>query len=1137
MKSIFSFFFLFLSFYLPFLGTDKVAQSTIREEIQILADDTISLEKRMISFLEVMFKPTNLESSEIIDYIFPFYQKLIQRQMQHVAGDRYCYREEALLQEIGRKLNIQEWKQSFVNINSMRKKLYEYFPAFIEFLSYEQVKDHVFPLIDQELQHTDFNVETMYLPSRSEESQPAEYPEELQLVEYRIIRPQKQLNLIDAIFKKYKNEIALDDQKKLSSQIFQLIQIHKKEELDRDCCNSSINPSVGSGIYIIDTYFPYLCAEEKRQVFDDLVAFVLEYKVNLFLEQKLSTFVDMIEHIILNNDDKDNLFEIGKQYLKHFEASDNHFEPSSNSFNRQYSVPLYSIFLNILEQSQLSYTKEQLDFLNVLANMPFNKHYDFQLRFIIKFLSRPEINILEKYEFWQKAFDAFDDYPEHRYELMKIMARRVDLNSNEGNALLDKLHDADHITNASKLGIFEGKFSNETLHVERPEIYNKYIDFIKDADHSILERFAALQGFLKNPHLTGISEADFNYFFLFLSDKRFEIYDRCILIKNLLHKYSKQLSAQQLEVLYNLLSLLVLDRQLFMELNNEIHNLLNQKGLSDENLIKSKKSSILFKLCKMWEPWLDIQKNATQLFFDVVPIEFTFKTALEKVIEVIKEQENSQVEACLALKQLDYLSSTFNDYIQPNYLNTHEIFRRVYFRIQNHHDRQKLETKLIKNLALMYNDRIRNNIIQLLKILDGFNADIVFAPNITLEKNLENLFAEEISPAFTFEFAIEDMQIMLCKNFQESCPDFTVIRNITNKNCHDNVISFCKSSSDIDVPESTYALDFTGPGKKRKITSEEHERFDKLLYVFEEIKKIKNNEDCFNNRLFSDIFRRVYLRIKNHDNRKELIENLKNYFDFWRPNFDSDKRDVPLLKTLEGYYPDIRFPYNVKFEQSFKIMFSDVLPDHFTIDYALEDTERMIKSLDGSQGDIDVALQTLDKIKKDTKIYHDQPIQEIFRRVYHRILNNEHKEVLQKILFEELVYNYDNCGSNEETLMRILSGFDPDIIVPIYLKKEFFNAVKTRLLTRIKNFEIEKQEKFFDLLAKSQKDRQADEQLLLEQFLDQELPAIAKELEDEYRNPAKADDPLTENCFKAYLKGACAVFLNLVDHDPYAHMG
>jgi hypothetical protein len=161
LKNIYSFFFLFLSFYFPFLGTDKVAQSTIRNEIQILADDTISLEKRMISFLEVMFKPTNLESSEIIDYIFPFYQKLIQRQMQHVTGDGYCYREEALLQEIGRKLNIQEWKQSCVNINSMRKKLYEYFPAFIEFLSYEQVKDHVFPLIDQELQHTDFNVETI----------------------------------------------------------------------------------------------------------------------------------------------------------------------------------------------------------------------------------------------------------------------------------------------------------------------------------------------------------------------------------------------------------------------------------------------------------------------------------------------------------------------------------------------------------------------------------------------------------------------------------------------------------------------------------------------------------------------------------------------------------------------------------------------------------------------------------------------------------------------------------------------------------------------------------------------------------------------------------------------------------------
>ena len=48
---------------------------------------------------------------------------------------------------------------------------------------------------------------------------------------------------------------------------------------------------------------------------------------------------------------------------------------------------------------------------------------------------------------------------------------------------------------------------------------------------------------------------------------------------------------------------------------------------------------------------------------------------------------------------------------------------------------------------------------------------------------------------------------------------------------------------------------------------------------------------------------------------------------------------------------------------------------------------------------------------------------------------------------------------------------------------------------------------------------------------------LLKELEDEYRNPAKADEPLTENCFKNYLKGACALFLNLVDHDPYTYMG
>ncbi|MDP1975177.1 MAG: hypothetical protein Q8K37_04325, partial [Alphaproteobacteria bacterium] len=627
------------------------------------------------------------------------------------------------------------------------------------------------------------------------------------------------------------------------------------------------------------------------------------------------------------------------------------------------------------------------------------------------------------------------------------------------------------------------------------------------------------------PHLTDINQADFEYFFLFLSDERFDIYDRCFLMKNLLYKYSGQLSEQQLEVLYEVLSLLNIDLPLLKKLSDDIHGLLNQKNILGVNLPKSKKHSPLFELCKMWEPWQDTQKNTEQLLFDVVPDEFTFNMALEKATKAITKHEDS-AEARMALKQLEYFSS-FHKYSCEAYI--HERFRRVYYRIRYHDDRQKLETKLIKNLALMYNKRMKNQTIRLLKVLDGIYPDIIFTPDRTLEENLDNLFAKEIPSEFIDDDVIEDTQEIFCNFFEESCPDFKVVRYVINQHCYDY------STTTIDGV--TYALNFIGFGTKRRITTEEQMHFSNLTQLLEKIKKIRKDQDRFDNRLFLNIVKRVYLRIVDHENYIELFKKLKDSFDPRHDYIDNRRHEKILLKTLEGFYPDIRFPYNTKFEQSFKILFSDVLPDHFTIDFAFKEAEKLCQSQDGSQGDIDIALTVLDTIKKDTELYHDQSIQEVFRRVYHRILNNEHKEVLQKILFEELVYNYDNCGSNEETLMRILSGFDPDIIVPIYLKKEFFNAVKTRLLTRIKNFEIEKQEKFFDLLAKSQKDRQADEQLLLEQFLDQELPAIAKELKDEYRYPAIAVENLNENCFKNYLKGACSLFLNLVDHDPFAHMG
>ena len=1110
MKSIFSFFFLFLSFYFPFLGTDKVAQSTIRDKIQILADDTVAIETRIGSLLEVLIQKPNLDPLEITDYIFPFYQKLIEKQIKNLNGDNY-YCDLALLQQIGRKLDIQEWKQSYVDLNKMRQKLYEYFPAFIAFLSYDQVKEHVFPLIDQELQHIDYNVETIYRGTHSGGSQPAEC---------RIIGPQKQLNSIDAIFKKYKNEIAFDDQKKLSLQIFQLIQIHKNEELESACSRSPIDSSDGSGISIIGIYFPYLCAEERRQVFDDLVAFILEHKPNLFMNQRVSVFSSMIDSLILTNQDKDNLFEIGKQYLKHFETS-------GNSFDMSNSWPIYSFFLSIFEQSHLSYTKEQLDFLNVLANMPFDAYSNPQLRFIIKMLSLSEINILEKQEFWQKVFNAFDDNPGHRYDLVEIVARLVDLNSNEGKALLDKLRIADNITNASKLGLFEGKFSNVTMHIERLEIYNECIDFIKDANHNMLERFAALRGFLKNPHLTDINQTDFEYFFLFLSDERFDICDRCLLMKNLLRKYSKKLSREQLENLYDVLAFLDTKGQYFNELSDELFKLLNQKGGLDLGLTKSKKYSPLYELYKMWEPWQDAEKNIEQLLFDVLPDEFTFNMALEEATEAIEDHEDSD-EASTALKQLELIKISFVD-THTYHNNVHKIFKHICYRILTHDDRQKLETKLIKNLALMYNNRIKNQTIRLLKVLDGIYSDIIFTPDRTLEENLDNLFAKEIPSEFIDDDVIEDTQEIFCNFFEESCPDFKVVRYVINQHCYDH------STTTIDGV--TYALNFVGFGTKRRITTEEQMHFSNLTQLLEKIKKIRKDQNRFDNRLFLDIVKRVYLRIVDHENYIELFKKLKDSFDPRHDYIDNRRHEKILLKTLEGFYPDIRFPYNTKFEQSFSLLFSDVLPEHFTIDFAFKEAEKLCQSQDGSQGDIDISLQVLDTIKKDHELYHKQRLQEIFRRVYHRISNNEHKEVLQKILFEELVYNYDNCSSNEKTIMGVLSRFDPEIIVPIYLKKEFFNAVKARLLSRIKSFEDEKQEKFFDLLAKSQKDRKADDQLLLEQFLDQELPAIAKELEDEYRNPAKADDPLTENCFKNYLKGAIALFLNLVDHDPFAHMG
>lgn len=841
-----------------------------------------------------------LESEEIIDFIFPFYQKLVQ-ELERLKSITFSY------------------DQRILNLQNKLTEIYTHFASFVQHLSYDQVKEHVFKCFE------------------------AEYLD----IEYKKLGRDSSFSHLEAIQKIYKYHakfLSSVDQQFLTSFVCRLI------------CSQIKNDSFNYIFRFDNAFILYSSNENKRKLFDCIVKTTLGKSPQACSKNTLQLITNVIEKLELSNEDKDILFEIGKNYFENLEKP-------LPFMQLHYFTDVFGYFTNIFKKKNLIYSKEQFDFLDVLLEIIFCCCDNPQFYFIYEFLNLPQINILKKLDFWQKVFDAFDDYPPHRQSLVEIAARRADLNSQAGRYFLEKIRLDNKISNLTKTALYEGKFSNITLNVEDPIIYDECLEFIKDLDNSMLERFAALRGFVKHPRILSFQESEIDFFFLFLSHEQIDVCDRSALAIDMLKKCSVKLSYVQQEILEKIIISLD-DGPYEQKFKKQLMDLLEQRSEFHEAGINfnNEKKQMLDNPLELRDPdFYDVfEQNAQQLLYDNVSDEFTFEFALSEVKDFIKTQCDNQSEVDAALRALDDITYHGRGYplnsLNCEHVDLHEIFRRVYFRIKNHVDSNALIKNLIENL-------------------------------IYIDRNKQ---------------------------------DF-----------------------------GSYQL---------------------------------------------------------------------------------------LLKGLQGFYPDIRFPFNIKLMQSLEKLFSDQLPPAFTLDYAFEDSERIIKNQDGSKGDIDLALITLDNIKKNDGSFFDYSENEIFRHVYYRIKNHEHAKELMKILTTELAKNYDDCCFSGDLLLKVLGGFDSDISFSSNIKDDFLNATKARLLTRIKNFDEEQIEKFWDLLVKPAKVRTQEEQLFLEQFLQDELPAIAKELEDEYANPAKIDDPLTKNCFEGYLNEAREAFLNLSNNGRSGQM-
>lgn len=1073
-------------------AVNKGLEAGVRDEIRILSDDSLSFEKRVMKFIETLeasrkkFAPgsyplcdnmiggrarfQNIDSQEIIDYILPFFQKIVQRQMQHQNGDRYAC-DLHFIQEMSEKLGLHNWTYSYVDLKEMRRKLYEYIPHFIEFLTYQQVKDHILPFIEIMLNELDSDIQSIH---------------NKELFDHVC-------KIVGEIYQKFFQEIACQDKDFFVSLIFRI-----------NILSENIVGMNNFDSLMIEIY-RYLDNESLRKIFDNV------YKKN---DQKNSLYYieKIISKLILENDDIDFLFNLVETNF------DNIIKEITTIRHISW---LFHYFANILTQKQLTYTSKQFDLIEKILEIPFNVYNKTgQISLLWTFLGLSQVNILEYQSLWQKAYDACDMDEDLKQSLVEVMARRLPLESEESLHFFEKILKNNQIPAFIKTGLFEGKFANETLNVEDPYIRQECIDFIKNPEVNLLQRFAALCGFIKHPKIVNLYVYEVDYFFLFLSNNRLNAYQRCIFAKDLLHKYPDPISLQHQKIIYELTNSLDVEFFQSKNLKNQILDLLVQRenGLENQaNLWKIQRQDILNKRIEVTHRHFDSQ-SINELRYDDIPNGYVFE-ALKEAKKAISLQYDMQKEVSQALQYLDYAS--FQD-------SCHSIFGYGYHRIQHHERHDELIRKFVKSLASGHRDCVSHKVQNLLRILKGLDPWVQFIPDLMLEQKLKDLFSVNVPDDFTLDndftldFVIQDAQQSLCKEFEEKFPELKISLFVQD-NQHDHL--------DGDMNVGQCALDFADKSKKRNMMGEEWGQFNRVKNASIWLESLKTNDDLCHGYQFSEIVRYVCFCIKNHPNQMRLQKLLFQYIEqikFTVPTSIAEK----LIETLEGFYPDIRPSDAEKIRRNIVRLMADDLPSEFTFEYACADGEKMLQNQDGNQGDIDLALTVLNNIKNDLNPYPycgGYSEKEVYQHVYYRIKNHENSKDLLKILKDELANVFNNCGTLGDGLLMTLMGFCPDISMGSCLKEEFFNAVKARLFGRIKTFADDIQEKFWDLLAKPFKERSSDDILFLEHFVEVELPEIAKELKDEYMNPEKADYPLTQNCFDAYIKAAKGVFLNLTD--------
>lgn len=164
---------------------------------------------------------------------------------------------------------------------------------------------------------------------------------------------------------------------------------------------------------------------------------------------------------------------------------------------------------------------------------------------------------------------------------------------------------------------------------------------------------------------------------------------------------------------------------------------------------------------------------------------------------------------------------------------------------------------------------------------------------------------------------------------------------------------------------------------------------------------------------------------------------------------------------------------------------------------------------------------TLDRVRLDTVLYNNSfSLQNVIKKVWLYIQNNQNKEELQKRLLEELKDAVGTCSSGYLTrLVNCITGYDEHLSLRISWKDQIFGNIKGRLNAKVRQMDnLTFQAKILEEMSEDIRDKRGnfkDRRCLL-RFFRRHIGDIREEMLGEFKE--YIDEAIFEQHFREGIK-------------------